>query len=445
MEYYFAPMDSDVPEPKLSYMKGYSDWKWIIGAGFYLQNPEAAISEVIQTHKSTHRKDLMLVLSINIIVLILSFLAIFHINKRLKMEVEYFMNFFKTNGKESKLLDSKKFMFGEFNSISDSLNNMILEKEGLSNEIKEREEFLTAIYEAAIHVAIVGLQIKEGKLVVDFFSPGAEKILGYKSNEIYGKEIKELFVEEKTDILERIKTLTLIKKRDFRGETYFRRKNGEEFPTLFGFYPIEINNKITGAVGVAVDISERKKAEKAIQESEKRFKTFFEDDQSIKLVIDGDSGKILDANSAAKNFYAYTDITSKNIYEINMLSKEEVKLRMKLADSKNLNYFQFKHKVASGEVKDVEVYSSPVIIDGKNVLLSIIHDITERVKIEAELENYKINLEKLVKERTQELEDVNKDLKDKNKELEKFHDLFISREFRIKELREELAKIKKQQ
>ena len=39
MEYLFKKMDSSIPEPKISYMKGYSDWEWIIGAGTYKNEP----------------------------------------------------------------------------------------------------------------------------------------------------------------------------------------------------------------------------------------------------------------------------------------------------------------------------------------------------------------------------------------------------------------------
>jgi len=58
------------------------------------------------------------------------------------------------------------------------------------------------------------------------------------------------------------------------------------------------------------------------------------------------------------------------------------------------------------------------------------------------LDQYQKNLEKLVVERTQELEEANEFLKKKNKDLEEMHKLFIGREFRIKELRDEIAALK---
>lgn len=72
----------------------------------------------------------------------------------------------------------------------------------------------------------------------------------------------------------------------------------------------------------------------------------------------------------------------------------------------------------------------------KHLLISIGEDITERKQTEAELEKHRENLEELVKERTQELED-------KNRALERTNKAFVGRELRMKELKEEIEKMKK--
>jgi len=69
--------------------------------------------------------------------------------------------------------------------------------------------------------------------------------------------------------------------------------------------------------------------------------------------------------------------------------------------------------------------------------LSICRDITERKQSEKELSKHREHLEDLVKERTIEFEE-------KNQELEKFNELFIGREFRIKELKDKVKELKKQ-
>lgn len=121
--------------------------------------------------------------------------------------------------------------------------------------------------------------------------------------------------------------------------------------------------------------------EKALKVSEARFRQLFEGNRSVELIIDPLSGEVLDANPAAEKFYGYTRerLLSLNISDINTLSKEEVKVEMALAKSENRNHFVFKHRLASGDVRDVEVHSGPIEWNGRMVLYSIVHDITARI------------------------------------------------------------------
>jgi len=128
------------------------------------------------------------------------------------------------------------------------------------------------------------------------------------------------------------------------------------------------------------EIVEHRKTEQALRESEERFRSIFEKSKAIKLLIDPKSGNIVDANPAACDFYGYPieRLKSMNISEINTLSLSEIVNELSFAVAEQRNHFFFKHKLASGDTRDVEVHSSPVHINGQNLLFSIVHDITER-------------------------------------------------------------------
>jgi len=121
-----------------------------------------------------------------------------------------------------------------------------------------------------------------------------------------------------------------------------------------------------------------------LSNSEERFKALFYGNRCVELVIDEDTGAIVEANAAAEAFYGYTrpQILGKNIAEINTLSKAEVAKELLAAATDKRNHFQFKHRLADGSIRDVEVYSGPMIWDNKKMLYSIIHDITERKRAE---------------------------------------------------------------
>jgi diguanylate cyclase (GGDEF)-like protein/PAS domain S-box-containing protein len=99
------------------------------------------------------------------------------------------------------------------------------------------------------------------------------------------------------------------------------------------------------------------------------------------LLIDSSTGAIIDANERAVEFYGYTrdELLSMNINEINILSAEQISNEMKEALEEKRNYFEFKHRLKDGTVRDVEVYSSPASNrEGNTILFSIIHDITDK-------------------------------------------------------------------
>lgn len=111
----------------------------------------------------------------------------------------------------------------------------------------------------------------------------------------------------------------------------------------------------------------------------------FEDHSAIMLLIDSETGDIVDANNTAVAFYGYDydELVLLNISQINTMSEEDIALEMKAVVNKEKNYYQFTHKIKDGSIKDVEVYTSPIMDEnGKTILISIVHDITNRVAAE---------------------------------------------------------------
>lgn len=124
--------------------------------------------------------------------------------------------------------------------------------------------------------------------------------------------------------------------------------------------------------------------QKALKESEEKFRHMFLEHHAIMLLIDPEKGSIVDANKSAENFYGYKhdELLAMNIRDINTLRPDEIKLEMEKAANEERNYFLFPHRLASGDIRMMEVYSSPVTVNGQIVLFSVIHDITERITAE---------------------------------------------------------------
>jgi PAS domain S-box-containing protein len=137
---------------------------------------------------------------------------------------------------------------------------------------------------------------------------------------------------------------------------------------------------------IVTDINELKNTEKALVESE-GYRDIFVNDHTVMMLIDPNSGDIVNANPAASNFYGYSldELLKMKISDLNISDKDFVIKEMQKALSKEKNYFIFKHRLSNGKIRDVDVCSGVINQNGKNLLYSIVNDITSQKQAEEEL------------------------------------------------------------
>jgi len=117
------------------------------------------------------------------------------------------------------------------------------------------------------------------------------------------------------------------------------------------------------------------------------YREIFENRHVVMLIIDPGTGEIVDANPAAERFYGWPRDTLRTmrITEVNALSPAEIQAEMDRARTERRKQFYFPHRLADGTVRNVEVYSGPVEIEGRSLLYSFVFDITEREEVQREL------------------------------------------------------------
>lgn len=131
----------------------------------------------------------------------------------------------------------------------------------------------------------------------------------------------------------------------------------------------------------------QKKISQALRESEMRNGTLFSNPFAAMLVIYPPTGRIVNANEAASEFYGYTkeELKQLTICELNVLSSAEIENSMSHAQKGDGNSFQFQHRLKSGEIRSVEVSSGPVVLNNEQHLFSIIKDRTDEIAWEQTL------------------------------------------------------------
>ncbi|HZY42082.1 MAG TPA: PAS domain-containing sensor histidine kinase [Anaerolineae bacterium] len=134
-------------------------------------------------------------------------------------------------------------------------------------------------------------------------------------------------------------------------------------------------------------VSSSTQFEGALRDSEERHSQLFENQQTVMLIYDPQTFDIVDANPAACQFYGYSraQLTAMKITDLNGLSLEQAAQALQESRQTQRQPYVLKHRLANGEVRDVEAYAGPIEVRGKTYQYSIVHDITRRKQVEDDL------------------------------------------------------------
>jgi diguanylate cyclase (GGDEF)-like protein/PAS domain S-box-containing protein len=262
----------------------------------------------------------------------------------------------------------------------------ITERKAAESAIREAEAKYRDIFDGALE-GIFQTSV-EGKPLTA--NPALARMLGYDSPEEILSTVSDVAQDMWTDPKDRDEYLRQLEEQGVvRGfECQMKRKDGGTiWASLTARKVCGTDGRALHLEGFITDITERKRAERELAENEARFRSFFEENSSVMLLADPSSGEIVAANQAAAAFYGYPRerLVGMTLSQVDTLPAEELARDRQQALNKERRLFAYRARLASGEERDVEVYSSPFVVDGRQLMCGIIHDVTERKRAEAQL------------------------------------------------------------
>ncbi|WP_448384115.1 PAS domain S-box protein [Desulfosoma sp.] len=210
-------------------------------------------------------------------------------------------------------------------------------------------------------------------------NPAFEQLTGLKAQEVVGKTLRDVLPDAASFSVERYGRVALT------GEpTAFEAYE----PSLQKHFSIRAFQPKPGQFGtIFFDITERKKAEEALEKSARLFRDLFEKSSEIQLLVDPEEARIVDANEAAEKFYGWSrrELRGMALREICTVPETEVRARLERVAKGQGEKLLTRHRTASMAKPSVEVNMGPVTLDGKTYVLCFVHDVTQREQLEEQL------------------------------------------------------------
>ncbi len=296
--------------------------------------------------------------------------------------------------KDDELQVQKEELCAQAEELETQLDELRCANEELENNIKQRKKLeeahsqLASIVEASSD-AIISKTL-DG--VITSWNKGAEQIYGYMSDEVIGKSISILaphdMPDEIPDILKRIRHGEAIVYHD----TKRVRKDGKLIDVSLTISPIkDITNRIIGAATIARDVTERKRAEEALHESEAKYRIVADNTYDWEFWLDTD-GKFLYTSPSCRQITGYSaeefiedpDLKLKIIYDEDLPAfKKHYSEEARHGKSGELEY---RIITKDGKIKWVHHVCLPVLEKGRHIgTRGSNRDITERKQAEQKL------------------------------------------------------------
>ena len=225
--------------------------------------------------------------------------------------------------------------------------------------------------------------VDEKSNILDINSQFA-KLFGYTLEEVKGRNINEGFIHPPNKIKEgKDQDKTVLSKGYVNYETIRKKKDGTCFPVSISGSDIVVDDKVKGIILTYIDITERKKMEEKLRQSEEKFSEIFKNIPDAAF-YQGTERTILDVNPALTRLFGYTkeEMLGRNIDEIGLYPKGRIKEGKKLTRktlNEDLTNFETIRQKKDGTLVPVRLSTSFVKIKDKVAgIIALYQDITER-------------------------------------------------------------------
>ncbi|MBA3030190.1 MAG: PAS domain S-box protein [Desulfobacteraceae bacterium] len=284
------------------------------------------------------------------------------------------------------------------------------EKKKMEEELQDRETMYRTIFDHA-GFAITLIDPGTGDRVA--YNKNTYEALGYTEKEYKKITPKDFSVTSEEEFSAHF--ITTMEKGSHAYPVQLRKKDGE----IRDFFQSSVQVKTGGKNyihSISVDVTEQKKAERALQESETRFRNIFEAAADAIFIIDLYQGRILDANQTATTYLGYDREKLLDVPYEELVDDpgERTKIFKDLIKT-GVSFHGGIHRKKDGTPVHVEISSCVMDYQGEKAALSIVRNITERKQMEEKLDRYRENLEEMVTQRTLELEATREALIQKEK------------------------------
>ncbi len=261
--------------------------------------------------------------------------------------------------------------------------SVAIENARLYEEVRGSRDFLQSIAENSAD-AIITTDV-HGRIT--YFSPGGEEFSGYRAEEVLGQRAAIFYwsVEEVQAVMQRLRTEGRIRSY----ETALQTKDGRRMEVNTSLSLLrDAHGAIIGTLAIYKDMTEQKRAEEALRESEARYRTLFEECKDA-IVINTPEGKAVDVNQAFLDLFGYTrdEIMKVNVREHYVHPADRVKFRQELEHNGAVKDFEAKLRKKDGTEMDCLLTSTAWRAKDGSILgfQGIIRDITEHKRAQEEL------------------------------------------------------------
>jgi diguanylate cyclase (GGDEF)-like protein/PAS domain S-box-containing protein len=215
-----------------------------------------------------------------------------------------------------------------------------------------------------------------------------EELLGYGHGELHGISLYDLVPHDREGA--RANVDRVLEQKSYQvGERSYRRKDGS-------LVDVEVSASVIGhddkeiLCCVARDITERKRAEERLRESEEHHRAVVEQSVEGIYLFDPDSGRVLESNGAFEELVGYTadELLGMTIYDLIAHESEDIDWQVERSlEEKRRHKGERSYRRKDGSSLEVEASATVVPYGEEEAVCCVIHDVSERKKLEERLEH----------------------------------------------------------